>query len=163
MVLLSFFILFFSVAPEQKLNFMSQLSLNNGGSPVTQTQAPSSTPTRPAWSRPLESSLKGFSGQWVKDKNRFMIFLPNDIYAEGSIQLRPDGDAALKKLLSSLQPHRTNIQLTFVGHADPVPFVRASQNWVRDNFDLSSLRATRALQIAMRAGFSSDQLYSMGK
>ena len=59
-------------------------------------------------------------------------------------------------------PYADDIDLTFVGHTDAVPLGVSKTRLMNDNFALSVMRATRALQFSIREGFPAERMAAKG-
>lgn len=170
MVLLCFFILFFSVNDEKKKDIIQKIfadakTVESSGAAVTgagnATGGRAGGPGRfPA--ADLEKSLGSFSFSVAQDEAGLLVHFPDDLYAAGSYEIHETQARLLESFLAKVSPYRDLISLTFVGHADAAAVRRGSKRKYTDNFDLSSLRATRALQFAARGGFPEDQMAAKG-
>jgi chemotaxis protein MotB len=69
------------------------------------------------------------------------------LFASGSTQVDSKGEDALKKLANVLEQN-TDINVTVEGHTDNVPY-NSSGGAIKDNWDLSVLRATAIVRILL--------------
>ena len=88
----------------------------------------------------------------MPNEESLIINLPDQIY--GPRQFATTGDVAesLERVLEVLKPYRDRIELVFIGHADSLT-LGVRNKYLDNNFDLSSLRASRAMSFAVRQGF----------
>lgn len=71
------------------------------------------------------------------------------LFASGSTQVDPKGREALKKLAQVLEQNK-DINITIEGHTDIDPYLGKGE--IKDNWDLSALRATNILRIILENG-----------
>jgi flagellar motor protein MotB len=163
MVLLSFFIVFFSFDEKSSLhNIVVSLAqhsspvvanlgageggtakagnigignIGNGGGPGTGTGGYGNDVLTRVSSIFKDSKIEAFA-----TKERIVVDLPNDIYRAGAYQV-PEQD--LSAILSALAPYQSEISITIMGHADGTVF-QHSRKVVKDNLTLASLRAAYA-------------------
>lgn len=171
MVLLSFFILFFSINKKDKdtiIQIISQvrergLGAGDGAGGLTsQGRAPDSQAadiqTVAAVALKTIPNLKIA----VNDKQKTVTFqLNEDIFPLGDVRLSPEGRGELSALLEVLRPFVQDVDVVFVGHTDSKP-VRHKRNGVENNFDLSALRAAQAVRLALDMGLPKDSLFTHG-
>lgn len=99
-------------------------------------------------------ALTGFqnNGLNVYQKNG-KVYVSMDeklLFQTGSFQVDPRGEAALKELAIILE-NDADISIMIEGHTDDVPY-RAAQGQIRDNWDLSVMRATSVVKILLKHG-----------
>ncbi len=96
----------------------------------------------------VQDALIGFEGKGLTVTQRNgKIYVSLDeslLFASGSIQVETKGIDALKKLAKVLEQN-TDINVMVEGHTDDVPM--ASKGDIKDNWDLSALRATSIVKI----------------
>lgn len=163
MVLLSFFILFFSVDENSKSNliqkiFSDQQDLSSKSPNQTQAGGPGGSFPMSA----LEQSLNDFSLTKAENFPGLLIHFSDDMYEKGSFEISESQRNKLERFFQQLEPYKDQISLTFIGHTDGSPVAQIPGRLFKDNFDLSSIRATRALQFAARAGFPEAHMASQG-
>lgn len=174
MVLLSFFILFFSVGKNDKdaiVNIISKVKEQGlgrgeggGGNSLKDSLAASSERVADP------KSIVAVIGKDLKDiryelneKTKTVTFvLADDIYRVGRVRPSEDGEKSLRELLHLLKPFGPEIDLVFVGHTDSRPVRTRRVPGVNNNFDLSALRASYAVQLAMGEGLPKEGLYTHG-
>jgi flagellar motor protein MotB len=173
MVLLSFFILFFSMDKNDRTSFIEDfLARQNeakeqkegrsaplGGS--EKAGSAKSAHNLPVEVRLLAEKLEGFHIE-QKSTDRMTISFADNIYRLGSFDLDDTNITILYGLLKKLEPHMKKVNITFVGHTDGTTSFRGGNRYVGNNFDLSSLRATKALQKAVKFGFDPRQMFAQG-
>jgi flagellar motor protein MotB len=168
MVLLSFFVIFFSIDSNKKETLIDNIvaksgfdkTKGSGGKESDRTLA--SFSTLPSGIQEVGDSLEGFFVEKVDGKQKLYIYLDDDIYLPGKIDLPPKQIENLKQILRNLEPFNGKINITFIGHTDKSVVSTSKSNYVKDNFDLSSLRATRALQQAVKADFDPSHMFAQG-
>ncbi len=72
------------------------------------------------------------------------------LFQSGSFQIDPRGEAALKELAIILEQDK-DINVMIEGHTDDVPY-KAASGQIRDNWDLSVMRATTVVNILLKHG-----------
>ena len=68
---------------------------------------------------------------------------------------------ALKQLAEAIKDQK-DLEILVEGHTDNVPISRTSQ-YMKDNWDLSVMRATSIVRILTEAGVHKDQITASGK
>lgn len=103
----------------------------------------------------IKQALKGFegSGLAVTEKNG-KVYVSMDeklLFASGKFTIDARGEAALQELAKVLEAD-TSINVTVEGHTDNVPFSPATSAQIRDNWDLSVMRATTIVKTILKFG-----------
>jgi chemotaxis protein MotB len=103
----------------------------------------------------IKSALVGFegSGLQVMEKNG-KVYVSMDeklLFASGKFSVDAKGEAALKELSKILEADK-GINVMVEGHTDNVPFSAASSAQIRDNWDLSVMRATTIVKTILKYG-----------
>ncbi|MBO4581154.1 MAG: OmpA family protein [Bacteroidales bacterium] len=103
----------------------------------------------------IKQALKGFegSGLAVTEKNG-KVYVSMDeklLFASGKFTIDARGEAALQELAKVLEAD-TTINVTVEGHTDNVPFSPATAAQIRDNWDLSVMRATTIVKTILKFG-----------
>lgn len=103
----------------------------------------------------IKQALKGFegSGLAVTEKNG-KVYVSMDeklLFASGKFTIDARGEAALQELAKVLAADST-INVTVEGHTDNVPFSPATAAQIRDNWDLSVMRATTIVKTILKFG-----------
>ena len=103
----------------------------------------------------IKKALQGFegSGLQVTEKNG-KVYISMDeklLFASGKFNIDDKGKEALKALAKVLEAD-TAISITVEGHTDNVPFSPAASAQIRDNWDLSVMRATTVVKTILEYG-----------
>lgn len=156
MVLLSFFIIFFSTKPKTTLFKISQdLKKIATGGPASTLREPSSFEAAqsgiqmPQEAQPgvipvlqtLSQSLQDMSISIREKDQRLEIRLKDNLYKLGGYQVPKK---MLGAIIDMIKPHQARLILTIVGHTDGIKFRKKNNRLVHENFTLSSLRASLA-------------------
>jgi chemotaxis protein MotB len=103
----------------------------------------------------IKSALVGFegSGLQVTEKNGKVYVSMEEklLFASGKFSVDTKGEAALKELAKVLEADK-EINVMVEGHTDNVPFSAASSAQIRDNWDLSVMRATTIVKTILKYG-----------
>ncbi len=83
------------------------------------------------------------------------------LFKSGSITIDPKGIAALQKLAQAIKDNE-DINIMVEGHTDNVPISRISQ-YMKNNWDLSVMRATSIVKIITEAGIAPDRITAAGR
>jgi chemotaxis protein MotB len=101
----------------------------------------------------VANALMGFEGNGLtvhmKDGKVYVSLEERLLFASGRWDVSNDGQTALKDLAKVLEKN-PDINVLIEGHTDNVPF--NGQNQVRDNWDLSVMRATSIVKILLANG-----------
>lgn len=101
----------------------------------------------------LTKALIGYKDQGltVEQKNGKVYVMLEErlLFASGSIQVDPKGAAALKDLGKAIEKS-PDLNLLIEGHTDNVPMHGAGE--IKDNWDLSAMRATSVVKILLSSG-----------
>jgi chemotaxis protein MotB len=101
----------------------------------------------------VSDALMGFEGKGLtvhmKDGKVYVSLEEKLLFASGKWDVSNDGVAALKDLSKVLEKN-PDINVLIEGHTDNVPL--SSQNQVKDNWDLSVMRATSIVKILLANG-----------
>jgi flagellar motor protein MotB len=166
MVLLSFFIIFFSVDGNKKTDLIDQIAAETLGAgknkPAGYTNKSLTNTRLPSGVAEVANGVDGMFVERPDKSQKLYIYFDDNIYAPGQLDLNEAQIQNLRKILSSLQPFMDNISITFVGHTDSTAVSISRNRFIDDNFDLSSLRATKALQQAARLGFNPTKMFAKG-
>ena len=103
----------------------------------------------------IKSALVGFegSGLQVIEKNG-KVYVSMDeklLFESGRFSLDAKGEAALKELAKVIEADK-DINVMVEGHTDNVPFSAGSTAQIRDNWDLSVMRATTIVKTILKHG-----------
>ncbi|MEI8046449.1 MAG: OmpA family protein [Bacteroidota bacterium] len=101
----------------------------------------------------VSDALTGFEGKGltvhIKDGKVYVSLEEKLLFASGKWDVSNDGVAALKDLAKVLEKN-PDINVLIEGHTDNVPLT--GQNQVKDNWDLSAMRATSIVKILLANG-----------
>lgn len=166
MVLLSFFIIFFSFNKEDKKTAIDDIvaystKIMGADSPSTK-RAPSSFESSPNTIKNLEGKFNGFSLETQEDLRALNIRFPDDIYKKGRADLDGDARAQFEAMITILSKFNGKVKITFIGHTDQTVLVNQQYPGINDNFDLSALRASQALRLAIKSGLNPQKLFLAG-
>ena len=103
----------------------------------------------------IKQALQGFegSGLTVYEKNgKIYVSMEEQLlFASGSFVIGEHGKEALKKLAAVLEADK-NINVMVEGHTDNVKYSPSSSSQIRDNWDLSVMRATSVVKTILSYG-----------
>jgi chemotaxis protein MotB len=101
----------------------------------------------------VANALAGFEGQGLSvTRKNGRVYISMDeklLFKSGSTQVDPNGQRALRQLAVVLV-NNPDIDIMIEGHTDDVPFRKGAS--IKDNWDLSVLRATSILRILLENG-----------
>jgi chemotaxis protein MotB len=83
------------------------------------------------------------------------------LFKSGSISVDPKGVSALTQLANALKSQE-HINVMVEGHTDNIPVSKTTAH-MKDNWDLSVLRATSIVKILAKSGVSKEQIIAAGK
>jgi chemotaxis protein MotB len=99
----------------------------------------------------IQNALKGYSGQglrvYEKDGKVYVSLDEQLLFESGRTEVKPEGQRALRDLAAVLEKEK-DISLLIEGHTDNVPLRPGSL--MKDNWDLSVLRATSVARIILQ-------------
>ena len=172
MVLLSFFILFFSIDHNKKKNVIEQILLETKGTGggVSPQEASSTISPRSPSGKPRNLDMSEITGRlanlsWkVEQKSKkVIIHFPENIFPPGTIAITNSAKENLDEVFELLTPFLNDIEITFIGHTDDIQLRHRDSDYLKDNFDLSVLRATNALKYATQNDIPIEILGARGK
>ncbi|HEX8425983.1 OmpA/MotB family protein [Hymenobacter sp.] len=110
-------------------------------------------------------ALLGFNAQDlqinVKNGKVYVSLSEQLLFKSGSTKVDPKGQEALKKLAAALQGNQ-DVNVLVEGHTDNVPIARGTVG-MRDNWDLSVLRATEITRLLTANGLPAGQVTPSGR
>lgn len=161
MVLLSFFILFFSAETPQRQRLILELAGHFSGAAGNATGNGPGTGSQKTQRMPsaMMDHLKNLDVTVDKEKESLIVNFPNDLYAPGQHHITKDKVTLVRNFLEVVKPYQGTVNLYFEGHADAAPLKIHRNEIVVDNFVLSSLRASSALGFARDLGFSDKNMF----
>lgn len=111
----------------------------------------------------VKQALLNFSGNEltvdVKNGKVYVSLAEKLLFQSGSIKVDPKGQMALTQLAEVLKSS-PDINILVEGHTDDVPI---STKAIKDNWDLSVLRATSIVRILTNGGVKTEQITAAGK
>ncbi len=165
MALLSFFILFYASDPSGKktliLNLASQFSTTKGtsdrgwggksgdGDANTSTRMPAT----------LANAFQDLNIKTEVNNEIFIANFADNFFKPGQHIIDPHQKKQILTFLERIKPFQDKVDLYFEGHTDDKPLTVHKNDIIRDNFVLSSLRASSALLVAKQMGFDEKNLY----
>ncbi len=179
MVLLSFFILFFSIDEKQKdkvIHDMMPVANLLGGSAERSAAGGNGTSNLSSVGTPvsgaavsggdLRKTLGDIAGIELKpegDSPNITLTFGRDIYPVGGVRLKLVDEQKLGLILDRLEPVLAKLKFEFIGHSDPTPVTNRAGRYMKDNFDLSANRGSQALRYALaHSGLGEDQVSAKG-
>lgn len=149
MVLLSFFILFFSMG-DKKPDIIRKLIPVDlmTGEIATEPQAEMVAAPRPDMNLEIQK-IAGLTVQQIGNSSVLNVQFPNDIYRDGSSDLTEEAQQQLLQLFKKLSPILSQLEIEIVGHTDATPVTKRKSKYLQDNLDLSFLRASQALRFIL--------------
>ncbi len=161
MVLLSFFILFYSTdTGQQRQNMLLDLARGLASEPQVVKNGAGSGGMGTAAAFADLAHLKSLNISVVKEKENLVLNFSNELFRPGRYTINKDQASEINRVLDVIIKYKDHINIYFEGHADSKQILRRKNSIVQDNFVLSSLRATHALQLAKQRGFSEKQLFA---
>ncbi|MGY2134088.1 OmpA family protein [Hymenobacter sp. HD11105] len=97
----------------------------------------------------------------VKNGKVYVSLSEQLLFKSGSTVVDPKGQEALKKLATALKGNQ-DVNVLVEGHTDNVPIARGTAG-MKDNWDLSVLRATEITRILTTAGLAPAQVTPSGR
>jgi len=186
MTLLSFFIIFFSISnKEENLELKALLAKLQSQQKeeiklkedevkktlfMTNKDAQDGLPRTKKYgdlrSDQFENSLTrlGITIEYMEDEGFFILKLPNNMYAPGEVALNKNGKALMEKFFHTIKPFAIAVDVTIVGHTDQSQISKRNPaSLIQNNFDLSVLRASKALEFAVtELKFPIDRIAAKG-
>jgi len=170
MVLLAFFVIFFSFdSPQEQSKGLQSLAMglkNAGIAGFVKSTQGSSEPgvdsPRPEVGL-ISKHLSAIGASEIKiEGESLQVLLPDNAFSNGQYKLSSEIRARLDSIYETLRPFERDLQIVVVGHADALKYAAPLNEYLGDNFDLSSLRALRGLQYLLSKGFPHDQISAQG-
>lgn len=155
-LLLSFFILFFSINPnnQNSLQPTSPLTLSMANSDKKLSVINTNTANLPLTKTPeLNDLIKQLNGVAVPNGKKLIIDFPGvSFFRSGKIPLTPRGTELLRGFASAYQPYMSQYKLAVIAYADTKKVRQTSHLKYSDNIELSALRGIAALRVLQGAG-----------
>lgn len=168
MALLSFFILFFSFDGQQKDQIILDLARTFNGVPEHSGGAGGSMSGGGSLNATGKKTRLPSSAEFAKlplefqessDKNSLVVHFPPDLFPPGRFLIERGNRQLITDFLTKLEPYKQKVNIYFEGHADKSPLRVHKSEIITDNFRLSSLRASSALDLARQKGFDESDLF----
>lgn len=96
----------------------------------------------------------------VKNGKVYVSLSEQLLFKSGSTKVDPKGQDALQKLAAALKDQQ-DVNVLIEGHTDDVPIARGTLG-IKDNWDLSVLRATEIARILTSAGLAPERVTPSG-
>lgn len=157
MVLMSFFVLFFSYDEKKRDSMISDIALDMKGKISQVADAPTSG--HQDFSSPMITNVKAsilslpINAKLSEREESLTIQLSGGLYAPKQFDLTDNAKSEVTKILETLKPYNAKVRIVFIGHTDSSVFTNSKNKYLENNFDLSSLRASRAMSLAVETGF----------
>ena len=165
MVLLSFFIIFFSQSEEKDsiiMKIKNELAKNNGAGETTlSSQAPvdaASKFNRETLTKELQLTFKDYKFADNESAQYMSVALPENIFDAGKYKFSQKAKNDFLLLAKKLFPFKSQIALTITGHSDATGIIKGKHPKFDDNIELSSLRAYYAARELIAMGFAEDNI-----
>jgi chemotaxis protein MotB len=97
----------------------------------------------------------------VKNGKVYVSLAEQLLFNSGSTTVDPKGVSALKKLAQVLKDN-SDVNIVVEGHTDDVP-INSGTKYLKDNWDLSVLRATSIVRILVENGAATSNVTAAGK
>ena len=161
MVLVSFFVVFFSLdTNKHKAAGLQAIALGFKGQEINAGSVEATAPKEIGLLR-KELELTGATKVAVNG-DQMLLLLPENIFETREFRLTEETQERLKEIYRVIKPFERDLDVVVVGHADSMKFAKATNEYLGDNFDLSSLRALRGLQFMLSEGFPHGQISAQG-
>lgn len=153
MVLLSFFVIFFSLSEENPDTAHDQLRIIAGAmtGKASAGSAPQGQKKSGEAMADLTEALKIDGLKLSMKDGAILVDLENGVFLSGRWQADRTLQSQVDVVLQQIQPFKEKITITVIGHADQ-KMLRRRNEFLQDNFDLSSLRALNVLKYVISKG-----------
>lgn len=179
MVLMSFFVLFFSVNPENRPDLLMQVAQaispkatgsGNGAATDKGMLGAGAGAGAGGFGMPgtmlatqLKDRLARFNLTIESEHDRVFVRMLPGMFEKNAFRLQKEAAESLDSIFSVLLPFKDRIRVTVIGHTDSRPLKgKLFNGWIEDNFDLSVQRALQGLKRARVAGFPQGALAAQG-
>lgn len=160
MALLAFFILFFSIDEPKRDDFMRTIAIQFGSNNADSARNPAAFAA--GFDKQLVDHMQKLNVTAVLKDHDLLIEFPKDFFNAGKYDLNSAQRATMDQLLSLLKPYSGKLNIYFEGHTDSQPVVHSRTAFMKDNFNLSTLRASSALEYAKKSGYEEKYLFISG-
>ncbi|MGD1961718.1 MAG: OmpA family protein [Fulvivirga sp.] len=97
----------------------------------------------------------------VKNGKVYVSLAEQLLFKSGSTVVDNKGQSALKQLAAAIKD-QSDLNIMVEGHTDDVP-ISGTSPYLKDNWDLSALRATSIIRILAGAGISTERITAAGR
>lgn len=165
MVLMSFFIIYFNLNTEKENVKIEQLAFKLINNEILQKQNVTISTNRKIANNDLVEGLnplfKEGKGEQKQVYKEFLIDLPPNIYEVGKYDLSHSVTSKLEKVFDVIREHKKDVDVYFIGHTDVLKF-KKNKDVINSNLVLSSMRAVKAVEYAIKKGFDENQVFVQG-
>lgn len=163
MVLLSFFVIFFSINNHKDRRSMIFKIMNQvKGAPQEGSGAVQSKPDGKEFTAREAESLAGLfkslSPKVGENPASLTLVFPDNVFRPGEYKLTGPALGEYQQLLKKLMPYQEQIEVVITGHSDSSGVRAETGRKFEDNFELSSLRASSAIRNALDVGFAENHI-----
>ena len=159
MVLLSFFVLYFSFAednPDTVNDQLQRIALSmQGMTPKEVARVMRSRDTADMSSLAAVLKIEGI--KVTQNQDHLLVELEKGIFRSADYRLQAPLRAQLDAVIGKLKPFEETLTLTVIGHTDKLPLIPRNE-FLTNNFDLSSMRALSALKYIIEKGFPENRV-----
>lgn len=164
MVLLSFFVIFFSINNHKDrrsmiFKIMSQVKGNpQEGGQGTGPGRPDGREFTSQDAETLAGLFKSLSPKVGENPASLTLVFPDNVFKPGEYKLTGSALNEYEQLIKKLMPYQEQIQVVITGHSDSTGVIATQGRKFEDNFELSSLRASAAIRNALNVGFVENHI-----
>lgn len=164
MVLLSFFVIFFSINNHKDrrsmiFKIMSQVkgTSQEGGAGDAHVK-PDGKEFTGEEAQTLAGLFKSLSPKVGENPASLTLIFPDNVFKPGEYKLTGSALSEYQQLIKKLMPYQEQIEVVVTGHSDSSGVRAESGRKFEDNFELSSLRASSAIRHALEVGFVENHI-----
>ncbi len=165
MVLMSFFVIFFSFSDDNKnlKNGDLMMEISEGlKAKITGTATAAKDTLRSPSAMIDRSALESLGAEVLESGKSIYVNLPDDIFSKRQFELSSSTKEKLNSIFKALEPNAQKIELVVIGHADSSRVSSTQNPYLSNNFDLSSLRALKAVEYFIGEGFPENHISAQG-
>ena len=166
MILLCFFVLFYSATPNTQESVIRKIlsvegkglqASSNQGS-VASVEVKAKEDSKGALVSKISSDLSQLSLVAKSENDSLVVEFPDNSFSKGSSALGSAQKNQLIHLFEKLKPYQNEVNVILVGHTDSTAVVSLQKNGILDNFDLSAARAKSAYKILLQSDFPESHI-----
>jgi flagellar motor protein MotB len=188
MVLLSFFVIFFSVDKSKRNDLLLKITtkITSAGAGTTAgaetaesssrkpadaskaaatTEASKVLPTK-ALPKEIGATISSlFHGRMERlevHDEKVVVNFPDDLFKRGEINLSGLEKDEFAKIIELIAPYSEQLTIGFIGHADAIRVKILKGRAFQNNLDFSVMRASRAMNLAVQLGLIESHVYASG-